>query len=973
MGGAAGLLVVCTVLRVLAPVTGAAEVVDHSTNAAYWRCKNWPEALKREPIKYWSLSEPLDDDTFVWFCPDRCKSMPYMDIKLTFEYWKRTSCDGVCGGEWHRPYPNNQPITDWKGNRDYRAPFTSELQSDAVPWPESQVSAVSKCRFNRNKENLAHQETQCWPEMKHLGTLFANPLYVNGVYEANAPLEACQTGATAVEVNVMACFRTETENIFVTPAYIFWPGSTPMATSPTQECRVSRVIGLQPSSTIAQYWSTPQTYQNHSLDWKSFKSTVWRDLSGNPMDVTGWVDEKKSLLFGDINTKHENWKFYEWQCSSEYWDLLKNSWLLRWDYFEARHYESQCKTVPCGHFRTQSCWQNAYSFAASPCAWRNKMLLLEKAGIPVNGYVSLADVTTAEFAASMHAYGNGVYTLQFDRRTMDASKHRSLGNLAATETTLSLAQGERFKISLKPEFSCVRCDEQDQVRGLDSVDSTKKEGEVAKCIVCLQFERLVGYRCVACDVHTARASNSRSSCSVCPAEAPMRKAVSSNVAGDANCTACALLDYFKVGDATGCLRLGSVMDGLWNGQVRGVDKVFLGSMLRDVQLKAYRALAPRMDWWRAVSEVMCASTAEAVGGAVQLSYRRWCGHREIVREGQALLQVGNASEYSLLRTQDTTAGYAAISDVCRAGTLRPTTGGLFDLQCTHNRSNAVLDISVVRKGGAEKCAVCAGAFYTKACLPTYHPALVNEEAAYFASGEGLSSAGTCQACNRQCLAANHYMSPESLSCMWNGSAQERVTGVVSALASAGLFYWYKQAPCKPCVDATLSTTDAVQTKQCGNKRTYRTWDALQSTLVSKEARSIPMTQTCCSKSRDGTVCTPSENAVDLDAWIGTNCKEASELEDMERVQTTYCPPGWYVDEACARVTPDKWVPDCCKRCEACGPGRFKTETYAACSGATFIDTEQNGCETSCLSNSYRKDGRCFRCEQCSTTGTGEHG
>ncbi|MBV5335459.1 hypothetical protein JZU48_00035, partial [bacterium] len=482
-------------------------------------------------------------------------------------------------------------------------------------------------------------------------------------------------------------------------------------------------------------------------------------------------------------------------------------------------------------------------------------------------------------------------------------------------------------------------------------------------------EYVKDYVCTSCEVHKVRAED-RSKCVACPASAPMRRGGS---APDADCKACAVLDYFNGADDRGCLRLKSVTDSLRGLAVSGIDQIFGDSEVKEVRPKAYRALAPRVDWWLAVSEVMCASTAEAVGGAVQLSYRRWCGHREIVREGQALLQVGNASEYSLLRTQDTTAGYAAISNVCGAGTLRPTTGGPFDLQCTDNRSNAVLDISVVRKGVAEKCSVCAGASYTKGCLPTYHPALVNEEAAYFRSDEALSSAGTCALCSPQCLLPNHYMSPESLSCMWNGSAQGRVTGVVSALASAGLFYWYKQAPCKPCVDATLSTTDAVQTKQCGNKRTYRTWDALQSTLVSKEDRSIPMTQTCCSKAMDRTACTESENAVDLDAWIGKNCKETSELEDMERVQTTYCPPGWYVAEACARITPDKWVPDCCKRCEACGPGRFKTETYAVCSGATFIDTEQNGCETSCLSNSYRKDGRCFRCEQCSTTGTGEHG
>jgi hypothetical protein len=180
------------------------------------------------------------------------------------------------------------------------------------------------------------------------------------------------------------------------------------------------------------------------------------------------------------------------------------------------------------------------------------------------------------------------------------------------------------------------------------------------------------------------------------------------------------------------------------------------------------------------------------------------------------------------------------------------------------------------------------------------------------------------------------------------------------------------------VDAVLNTTHAMLVKQCGNKRTYGTWDADYTTLVSSQTRSIPHIKTCCSKwAADKRECTVPDGGSVADTvpdiFVPANCKEALELEDFAPVYATYCPPGWFVDEVCARVTSSKWVPACCKRCEACGPGRFKTEIYAVCSGATFIDTEKKGCETSCLSNSYRKDGRCFRCEQCSTTGTGEHG
>ena len=686
-------------------------------------------------------------------------------------------------------------------------------------------------------------------------------------------------------------------------------------------------------------------------------------FNSNSGQTNGYMDEYKKPTEGNMQSKAENQRRYEWQCRRD--DRVRDQHEFNWNYYEARLYETQCRALPCGHFRTQSCWQNAYSFAASPCVWRNRF---------GDGYVRFEDVTNSEFATSMHAYGVGKYILQFDRRTMEASKEGHPA-LPESETTLAISIGERFRIVLKPDFSCDRCVYTDQVKGVVPADKNKlldQVSTVAGCIACKLYEFVANFQCVACDLHKVRAADRRL-CTVCPASAPMRRA---GDVQDEKCTECAVLEYFNGANANGCLRLGSVTDGLRGLVVGGIDQVFSDSEVKEVRPKAYRALAPRVDWWLAVSEVPCAFTADAVSRAVQLSYRRWCGHREIVRDQQALLQIEGRSGYYLLKAENTTAGHAAIGGVCGT-TLRAAARGTFDLQCTDNRSNT-LDISVVRKGDPARCTVCAGAFFTEDCLPTYHPEMVSEEAAYFASGARLSSAGTCRQCYGRCLLENHYMSPGNLTCMWNASAQARVTGVASALPTTGLFYWYKQAPCKPCVDAVLNTTHAMLVKQCGNKRTYRTWDADYTTLVSSSTRSIPYIKTCCSKwaagKRECTV--PDGGSVAdtvVDIFVPANCKAALELEDFAPVQATYCPPGWYVDKACAERTPNAWQADCCKRCEACGPGRFKTEIYGLCSGATFIDTEKNGCETSCLSNSYRKDGRCYRCEQCSTTGTGEHG
>ena len=980
MGGAARLLVACTVLRMLAPAAGAAEVDNHEYSSDYWACKNWPDALKRESTRYWELKEAADDDSFVWFCPEVCKSMPYFDIKLTFDFWFRTgeSGHGYWNGEWYSR--NNGMLTSWKGNRDYRATFAEDLQTNngnsRLGWPASQVSAIGACRTKRKQENKVEEARTCWPEMPHLSNRFNPPVYTNGVWETTIPVDNCCTGTKAVCTNLGPCLRSteapRREDIFITPAYVFYPGSTATDAGGNRECRVVREDGTSTEpSKISTYWTNPPTYRQHSLDWKSLRLQDWgvRPLNkaGEEMSTQGWVDEHVGIDKGDLSTKAENWKKYEWMCRKQNGE---------WNYYEARNYESKCTDAPCKDFRTAACWQNTYSVAASACAWRTKALSFraDYPNDPDGEWTRMSQMTDAGFASWMLAYGDARYIMHFDRSVMEFDSTYAYWSVPDQPEVVHIyapSSGEHaFRLKLKPEYSCEQCVYTDQVKGMVAADKTKQHNEVAQCVACHAYERLVQFQCEACDAHRARtwAWASRDSCSDCPASAPMRR-----VGGrDENCTECQVLDYFNVLDARGCVRLGSVLDGLGvSMRIGGVDQIYAGSAVREVALKAYRAVAPLDNWWTAASEVPCAFTADPVAGARRLSFRRWCGHREIVREQQALLQIDNRSGYHLLKAENTTAGYAAIGDVCGA-TLRATSGGLFDLQCTDNRSST-LSISVVRGGDPTRCTECTGARYTKGCQPTYHPGLAGEETAYFASGARLSSAGTCAACYSQCVDADHYMSPVELSCMWNGSAQGRVTGALSALPSAALLYWYKLAPCKPCVDATLNTTHAMLVQQCGNKRTYRTWDALQSTLMPSTVRSIPMTRTCCSQHRNAQPCTQSQLEEDTrEAWIARECKAASELEDLERVLETYCPPGWYVDEACAQVAPNAWVPDCCKRCDACGPGLFKTETYAACTGATFIDTEQNGCEQSCLSNSYRKDGRCYRCEQCSTTGTGEH-
>ena len=956
----------------------------------------WPAEIKRQSVTFWNENEAPDDDNFVWFCPERCKSMPYFDIKLSWNYWHRTEWapKGQIGtaryeGTWN--WKDDHVI--WKGNRDYRSGFPDDLQTNlpapvdiahpkpanvaitspafwTYKWlniPTDRVSSVGTCRVNKNKANKIAHDEKCWPFKTELNGLFPNEAAYNGGTPKDASLsDCCQPVNGAVCKDSLACVRVPVRAgvIVVAPAYKFYAGAVARPAQ-TRTCTAVRYADVAIKSAdidarkgvINKYWSSPQTFTRDSLKWKSLRDEEWTEDNGERKKIPGWQDEYLDVYHGDKETKCENHRKYEWMCYDVTCNDYKTNCYTSSHYYEARLYESMCESAACEDFASQSCYANAYSFAVHGCGWQTA------ASSHDGGWLTLTALTDPEFAAFMRSYGDGRYVAaipaQMELTVRDAA--------SAWDGTSALELGPLtdFKITLKSEFSCKMCEHAQEVKGVVSQTGwLEKADEIVKCRACKPYEVLLDHSCKACQpgqaYHRIRSPLDRTSCVNCPALKPMRR-----VLLDEDCKECQVLDYFSGSDPSGCLRLMSVMDGRTAAGIQGVDEYYSEGKPRAVMPKMYRVVQAQTGWLDAVIESQCAHKTYAVARATELSYRRWCGHREIVREQQALLAVGNTSY--LYRAENTTAGLAAIGDVCGA-TLQATTSGLFDLQCTDNRSNA-LSISVVRSGHPQKCAVCLGSQYTRQCWPTYHPDLASEEAAYFQSTERLSSPGTCAQCAGQCLLPNQYMQPAPFTCMWNGSADGRMLGVVSALPTTGLWYWYKQSPCAPCLDVNLNTTHAVQIKQCGNKRTYRTWDALQTVPVEK--RSIPLTQTCCSTKKAGVdkECTESEHS----SWIDENCKDALELEDVAPVKETYCPPGWYVDQACAEGTPAAWAPDCCKRCGGCSGGMFRTESYATCTGATYIDTEQNGCEQSCLSNSYKKDGNCYRCESCSTTGTGEHG
>ncbi len=647
-------------------------------------------------------------------------------------------------------------------------------------------------------------------------------------------------------------------------------------------------------------------------------------------------------------------KKYEWICRES----------GKWKYMQAKQYESKCSQEICQNFVTPPCWENVHSIAALPCAWEKRV----RENSATDGFVSFRQMTDFDYARGMHNYGAGSYVITFPAEMVASTRSSPIAN----GNTISIADGEQLKFELKPLYSCALCQEarRDGVWGVVST-TNKKEMQVVKCTECKAYEKLIDFSCEECiPFHTTRLWSLKSACVACPAAFPMRR--SGGV--DSNCTECAILNYFNVQNENGCQMLASVRLTK-DGTIDGVDEVsVIPGQAREIRRKYYRHVQSNTAWSSAVKELACDSRETSVSLKTALSYRRWCGHTEMKREQQALLQIGNSSRYYLYSTNSmTTQGYAAISTVCAAGSWTPTDGGVFDAVCLDNRSST-MNIHAVREGNVEKCTACSGGRYTLNCWPTYHAALRNEEEEYFSNANIRSSAGTCDQCARRCTLDGHYMSPEKFSCMWDEARQGRASGFVSEVNASAYFYWYKQAPCKPCKNVLLGATQAVLVKQCGNKATFRMWDKDQTRPFGSEERSIPTVQTCCSQLISPNLpdnCTREEDNANV--FISENCKTEREMQDFEPVQQNYCPPGWWVDESCAQKSSSIWSPDCCKRCLDCTGNMFKTENYAECSGATYIDTQATGCERRCLSNSYEKNGRCYRCESCALTGTGEHG
>jgi hypothetical protein len=504
------------------------------------------------------------------------------------------------------------------------------------------------------------------------------------------------------------------------------------------------------------------------------------------------------------------------------------------------------------------------------------------------------------------------------------------------------------------------------------------DNDIIACRACLLYEKVyvtqssISYRdCVVCDRHQVRNSDDRKQCRKCidiDPLTPMRRKKTPTT-GHAVCTPCQHFQYFKGDSDEGCIFLDTVTDNIkvvGDGANRravlsGKDSYITGRDPKEIDPKFWRDnVLPGSNWnIELVPKACFPSYDKPTGNVPRVRFTAWCGHHEMLRHKQAWVQVNASSLYvplnpDLARTRINN----SVVQLCGAHALKQVSGNTtFDLACGSHL------FSIRRSGFQDACELCAGAKYTDKCWPTYVSELAEayDDFYFHPMNTALTPhKGTCKDCNARCdpnLQADSYIDPIPFSCWWNGTG--RIPGVLGATATT--FDWYKQAPCEKCRNVRLTDDKAELGLACGNRVSYRRWVADTVSNSELGLHSIPSIQVCCvEKLADpATLCTI--EPAKFETFTLLNCKQT--VDDAPPAFAPYCPSGWYVDRTCAGGSP-AWNPDCCVKCKLCIAPLFKLDAYKVCPGDEFFDSQDRGCTTQCLTNQYKRNNQCIKCEAC---------
>lgn len=234
------------------------------------------------------------------------------------------------------------------------------------------------------------------------------------------------------------------------------------------------------------------------------------------------------------------------------------------------------------------------------------------------------------------------------------------------------------------------------------------------------------------------------------------------------------------------------------------------------------------------------------------------------------------------------------------------------------------EVEIVPEGKCQPCRTCAQGQFTIKC---------NEEYSYdIYNPRGF---GECVSCRESCPDGQYLHHENSAACENNNiySAQEDYT-------------------CMECQKFYFTTWSAFIVAGCGGHTSIQRWHPR-----AERDNNFDLKQVECAY----------EN-------IETNCVFGTTYKDCEKcfwegkpiiwkkyynANTTllpYCPPGWYVDQACFKkaVQSNTYNIKCCKKCHICDPSLHEvaSSAYTECEGWEFDDSQHCIKTDACDINEY---------------------
>ena len=912
---------------------------------------------------------PADSET--WICPRFCASMPQIPIKMDVV---REISEWECIGHWIAGGCTIHNTRTDRLVRTYQLPMSTPFKTGYTEPDDDEyaVRPISQCKTQTYEYNF-NSRCSCrqWqsPVMNHLNVFWPGGeamLYTFlGTREKTQTISQCKSinDITPLFFQSEPCWigvvppAQQNKQFSIKPYYTYYRSRE--STAALHDCRM-RIIGqtdgqdkrwedsalLPPDSewNINRYWRNPPTYSKHFYNFK----TVFDVMQGT---------------FGEFS-RREDKTIATWDFTIPCVDGDNRQQQSKKVYYA----ESGCNQQTCVDFITKPCYDNIYRFDAMVCA------LMESLGSSPIKFSQFKDkIMSSTQKESFMSYGrhegNSYFEIWYDTAKIQVKKDSTI-TVNPNQPTV-FTDDNTISVSLIRDasnvYSCDACFDNPGFGRLSPNDNAMKY-DIIPCRLCLGYEKVQvtqssrNYQdCVPCDPHHIRNPDKANQCRKCieiERAKPMRRSAPYPQT-DSECTTCKLFQYFDGATPQGCEFLQTVTDNIkvvdGKAKLSGMDYYIKDEIRKEIPSQKYREnIAANTSWYAELMLGSCTYSSQDTSLVKRLNFQSWCGHQEMVRHQQAFVQLVGSTWYMPLNSDaGRTRSNTTVVNLCGSADLKRVQGhNTVDLECGHHK------FSIIRDGFKDPCTLCLGAKYTMNCWPTYAPGLELYDDKYFlASNKALvPQPGECAWCNKVCSDAGHYIAPVEYSCWWNGTG--RVPGVLGSTPTN--FSWYKQAPCLACENVQLTPDSASLVLTCGNRVSYRRWlpddvsDSAKTPL-----RSIPSIQVCCAEPLTVKQCT--DNELEFQTFAQQNCRQS--IDDTPPVTLPYCPPGWYVDPACAQDNA-LWQPDCCVKCKSCRGGKFKTDAYYDCPGHEYFDSQDRGCTTSCLTNQYLRNERCIKCEAC---------